>query len=87
MILLVKCLLIFITTIINNLKNLDKIYSNEEMIEKVLRSLPKHWQPNVMAVREVKELSKIFLEQLMGSLITHEMKLAFFFRMKTKGKA
>ena len=29
------------TTIINSLKNLGKTYTNEEMIEKVLRSLPK----------------------------------------------
>ena len=35
------------TTIINNLKNLGKSYTNEEMIEKLLRSLPKHWQLNV----------------------------------------
>ena len=30
------------TTIINNMKIFGKTYTNEEMIEKVLRSLPKH---------------------------------------------
>ena len=42
------------TTIINNLKNLRKTHTNEEMIEKVLRSLLKHWQSKVTVVRKAK---------------------------------
>ena len=50
------------TILINGLKNLGKVYTNEEMIEKVVRSLPKDWQPKVTAVREAKELSTLSLE-------------------------
>ena len=38
------------TTIINKLKNLEKSSTNEKMIEILLRSLPKQWQPKVTAI-------------------------------------
>ena len=47
------------TTVINSLKNLGKTYTNEEMIEKVLSSLLKHWQPKVTVVRKAKELATL----------------------------
>ena len=74
------------TTFINSLKNLGKTYTNEEMIEKVLRSLSKYWQPTVTAIREVKELSTLSVEQLIGSLITYEMELAVFYNEDKKKK-
>ncbi|GAV80045.1 UBN2 domain-containing protein, partial [Cephalotus follicularis] len=33
------------TTIINSLKNLGKSYSNQELVRKILRYLPKSWTP------------------------------------------
>ncbi|GAV78838.1 UBN2 domain-containing protein, partial [Cephalotus follicularis] len=33
------------TTIINSLKNLGKSYSNQELVRKILRCLPKMWTP------------------------------------------
>ena len=38
------------TTIINNMKIFGKTYTNEEIIEKLLRSLPMHWLPKVTAI-------------------------------------
>ncbi|GAV83594.1 DUF4219 domain-containing protein/UBN2 domain-containing protein, partial [Cephalotus follicularis] len=60
------------TTIINSLKNLGKSYSNQELVRKILRCLPKCWTPKVMAIEEAKDLSTLPLEQLLGSLMTHE---------------
>ena len=41
------------TDIINNLKSLGKIYTNEEMVKKILRCLPKNkWGPKVTAIEE-----------------------------------
>ncbi|GAV59202.1 UBN2 domain-containing protein, partial [Cephalotus follicularis] len=48
------------TTIINSLKNLGKSYSNQELT------------PKVTAIEEAKDLSTLPLEQLLGSLMTHE---------------
>ncbi|GAV68040.1 zf-CCHC domain-containing protein/UBN2 domain-containing protein, partial [Cephalotus follicularis] len=55
------------TTIINSLKNLGKSYPNHELVRKILS-----WTPKVMAIEEAKDLSTLPLEQLLGSLMTHE---------------
>ncbi|GAV78475.1 UBN2 domain-containing protein, partial [Cephalotus follicularis] len=60
------------TTIINSLKNLRKSYSNQELVRKILRCLSKNWTPKVTAIEEAKDLSTLPLEQLLGSLMTHE---------------
>ncbi|GAV90671.1 UBN2 domain-containing protein, partial [Cephalotus follicularis] len=60
------------TTIINSLKNLGKSYSNQELVRKILRCLPKSWTPKVTTIEEAKDLSTLPLEQLLGSLMTHE---------------
>jgi len=51
--------------ILNALKNLGKIYSTPENVRKILRSLPKSW--------EAKDLTKLPLDELVGSLMTHEI--------------
>ncbi|GAV86729.1 UBN2 domain-containing protein, partial [Cephalotus follicularis] len=60
------------TTIINSLKNLCKSYPSQELVRKILRCLPKSWTPKVTAIEEAKDLSTLPLEQLLGSLMTHE---------------
>ena len=61
------------TNIINALKSLGKSYTNGEMVRKILRSLPKGWQPKVTAIQEAKDLNTLELDELMGSLMTHEI--------------
>lgn len=41
------------------------------MISKILRSLPKDWEPKVTAI--IEDLSKLAVNQLIGFLVTHEM--------------
>ncbi|GAV61788.1 UBN2 domain-containing protein, partial [Cephalotus follicularis] len=60
------------TTIVNSLKNLGKSYSNQELVRKILRCLPRNWTPKVTTIEEAKDLSTLPLEQLLGSLMTHE---------------
>ncbi|GAV63001.1 LOW QUALITY PROTEIN: UBN2 domain-containing protein, partial [Cephalotus follicularis] len=60
------------TTIVNSLKNLGKSYSNQELVRKILRCLPRSWTPKVTAIEEAKDLSTLPLGQLLGSLMTHE---------------
>jgi hypothetical protein len=62
-------------SIINGLKVLGKTYSSEEMVEKFLRALPTFWDPKVTAIQEARDLSKMSLEELYGSLLTHEPKV------------
>ncbi|GAV79094.1 zf-CCHC domain-containing protein/UBN2 domain-containing protein [Cephalotus follicularis] len=43
------------------------------MVRKILRCLPKSWMPKVTAIEEAKDLNTLPLEELLGSLMTHEM--------------
>jgi hypothetical protein len=58
------------TNIINSLKALGKCYTNVENVRKILRSLPKHWDANVTAIEEAKDLTKMSLDELLG--FTHD---------------
>ena len=50
------------TDITNNLKSLDKTYTNEEMVRKILRGLPKSkWGPKVTAIKEAQDLKTLGL--------------------------
>ena len=61
------------TDVINGLKALGKNFSNFELVTKILRSLPKSWDPKVTAIQEAKDLKTFPLEELIGSLMTYEM--------------
>jgi hypothetical protein len=37
--------------------------------------LPKHWDAKVTAIKEAKDLTKMSLDELLGSLMTHEIML------------
>ena len=63
------------TDIINNLKNLDRAYTDVELCMKILRSLPRSWEAKVTIIQEAKDMSLLKLEELLGSLMTLELKL------------
>ena len=61
------------TNIINSLKALGKTYTQPELIRKILRSLPATWIHKVLAIKESKDLDRYDLEELIGSLMIHEI--------------
>ncbi|GAV85742.1 UBN2 domain-containing protein, partial [Cephalotus follicularis] len=63
------------TNIINALQTLDKTYSNSEMVRKILRCLPRSWMSKVTAIEEAKNLKVLPLEDLIRSLMTHELSM------------
>ncbi|GAU10443.1 hypothetical protein TSUD_419200 [Trifolium subterraneum] len=60
------------TSITNELNSLGKAYTTHERIRKILRCLPKTWRPIVTAITVAKDLTKVSLEDLIGSLKAHE---------------
>jgi hypothetical protein len=44
-------------------------------VRKIIRSFPKHWDAKVTAIEEAKDLTKMSLDELLGSLMTHEIML------------
>ena len=63
------------TTIVKNLKGFEKTYANKELVKKILYSLPKSWEAKVTTIEESKDPNTFPLDELVGSLLTHEMKL------------
>ena len=60
------------TSIVNQLNQLERVISKDEMVKRLLRSLPKSWRSTVVDIREAKELNKISLDKICGSLFTYE---------------
>ncbi|CAL1401334.1 unnamed protein product [Linum trigynum] len=63
------------TNIVNSLENLGKSYESGDLVRKILWSLPEQWTPKVTAIEEAKDLEKLAIDELIGSLATHEDKL------------
>ncbi|XVE98737.1 hypothetical protein REPUB_Repub03eG0133800 [Reevesia pubescens] len=63
------------TNIANKLKQLGKEIPENELVKKLLRSLPKSWKPKVIAIKEAKNLNTISLDEVCGSLLTHEQEM------------
>lgn len=49
--------------------------TEEKLVRKVLRSLPKIFDHKVTAIEEAKDISSMRLDELIGSLITFEMRI------------
>ncbi|GKV34708.1 hypothetical protein SLEP1_g43057 [Rubroshorea leprosula] len=59
--------------IVTNLKALGKVYPSQEVVRKVLRSLPKNWEAKKTSIEESKDLNTLKLDDLIGKLMTYEM--------------
>ena len=58
--------------IVNQIRSLGEDLPEQKIVEKVLRSLPAHFDHIVAAIEESKDLSDYSLDELMGSLEIHE---------------
>ncbi|XP_057999319.1 uncharacterized protein LOC131178378 [Hevea brasiliensis] len=59
--------------IIGGIKSLGKTFTNEELVKKILRSLPKEGLSKVTSLKDSKDLSKVQLDELLGNLIDYEI--------------
>ena len=62
--------------VVNGLEGLGNRVSEEENVSKFLRCLPSKWNSKTKAIKEAKNLKGLHLEELIGSLMTYEMKIA-----------
>ena len=63
------------TIIVNQLNQLGKVISEDELVKRLLKSLPKTWRSTVVAIREAKDLNKISLDEICGSFLTYEQEV------------
>lgn len=61
--------------IINSLISFGKTYNEKEMCLKVLRTLPRSWMSKVTSIQEAKDMSTLLLDDMIGSLLRHEISL------------
>ena len=54
-----------VITIVNQLNQLGKIISEDELVKRLLKSLPKAWRPTIITIREAKDLNKISLGEIL----------------------
>ncbi|GJZ10595.1 retrovirus-related pol polyprotein from transposon TNT 1-94 [Tanacetum coccineum] len=60
-------------TIITSHKALDEGYFTKNYVRKFLRALHPKWRAKVTAIEESKDLTSLFLDELIGNLKVHEM--------------
>ena len=63
------------TDIINGLEGLGKMISEQDKVSKIIRYLPPKWNSKTKVIEEAKNLKELPLEELIGSLMTYEMKI------------
>ncbi|GAV58309.1 UBN2 domain-containing protein, partial [Cephalotus follicularis] len=61
--------------ITNALLGLCKVFGKDELVRKLLGCLNDEWEPKVTAIKKSKDLKAMEIEELLGSLMTHEVKL------------
>ena len=61
------------THITNKLKSLEKSFTIEELVRKILRFLPQSWETKLVAIQEAKKMNEITLDELIGNLQTYEL--------------
>ncbi|GKD94780.1 hypothetical protein Tco_1374617 [Tanacetum coccineum] len=61
------------STIITSLKALDEGFSSKNYVRKFLRALHPKWRANVMTIEELKDLSSLALDELIGNLKVREV--------------
>ena len=63
------------TDIVNNLKKLNKVYTDDDLCRKILRSLFWTCDLNITTIQEARDLNTLKVEELVGSLMTYEIGL------------
>ncbi|KAK2441187.1 hypothetical protein QL285_012514 [Trifolium repens] len=62
--------------LVAGLQVLKRSYTTSDHIRKILRSLPSRWRPKVTTIQEAKDLDTLGLEELISSLMSHEIELS-----------
>ncbi|GAV65909.1 LOW QUALITY PROTEIN: UBN2 domain-containing protein, partial [Cephalotus follicularis] len=62
-----------ITDITNAILGLGKVFGKDELFRKLLECLNDEWEPKVTTIEESKDLKAMEIEELLGSLMTHEV--------------
>jgi len=74
------------SNIVNELTNLGRECKTEDKVQKILQSLDERRQPKVTAIEQAKDLTTLSFQDLIGSLMAHELSLNRSRPTKSKNK-
>ena len=63
------------SNVINQLKSNGEDYQEQRIVENILRSLPHKYDNLVMTIEEAKDLTVLTMDEMMGTLQTHEHRI------------
>ena len=69
----IKKMFDWFSVIINGLKGYGEIIPEDKLVRKLLYSLPEPWDSKKVSIIEAKNLKTLKVDELMGSLLTHEL--------------
>ena len=64
-----------VQTVVNSMKGYGEKIIVQSVVEKVLRTMPPKFDHIVVAIEESKNLEELSLEELQGSLESHEQRM------------
>ena len=65
-----------INTLVTTLRKLGKLFTKEEVNNKILRILlKKDWESRVISIDEAQDLANLPTDVLIGKLLTHELSI------------
>ena len=70
--------------IINQIKSCEDNVSDKRIAEKILRSLPKKFKHIVVIIEETKDLSRLSIHELIGSLEAHKQRVNQYNKQQMK---
>ena len=71
----IQCMFRCCQAILSELRSLDRAHDNYDHVEKNLGSLPRKWRPKIAALKALKNLDSMSLEEIVGTLKVHEQEL------------
>ena len=71
----VDCFMTQVMNVVNQLWQYGEELSDQRVIEKLLRSLPKKFEAVVVPIEEFKNISQMHIEEITGSLISYESRM------------
>ncbi|XP_043687758.1 uncharacterized protein LOC122638976 [Telopea speciosissima] len=71
----VEAFMIRVNEIINSIRGLGEQLKDSVVVKKILRSLPKMYNPQVLAIEESKDLSTMSLDELHGIATAYELRM------------
>ena len=64
-----------VMNVVNQIRSYGDDLIDQKVVEKILRCLPRKFDAIVVSIEESKDLTILFIDELIGSLLSHESRM------------